>query len=92
MSAPADAHCGSMPCDTGLLLNAIATRSGSAALPPSQRTKPATGSHVFGARADRAGPPRPVRIITTVPWLRRVPAYFLAYGALRERPPAESLR
>jgi len=33
-----------------------------------------------------------VRIITTMPWLRRVPAYFLAYGALRERPPAAALR
>jgi hypothetical protein len=46
--------------------------------------------HVFGTGADRAQPPR--RMIMTVPWLRRVPAYFLAYGALRERPPAESLR
>lgn len=50
------------------------------------------GRQVFGARADAARPPRPVQIITTVPWLRRVPAYFLAYGALRERPPAASLR
>jgi 2-polyprenyl-6-methoxyphenol hydroxylase-like FAD-dependent oxidoreductase len=50
------------------------------------------GRQVFGAGADAARPPRPVRIIATVPWLRRVPAYFLAYGALRERPPAASLR
>jgi len=50
------------------------------------------GRQVFGARADAAQPPRPVRIITTMPWLRRVPAYFLAYGALRERPPAAALR
>ena len=50
------------------------------------------GRQVFGAGADAARPPGPVRIITTVPWLRRVPAYFLAYGALRERPPAASLR
>src|SRR5215472_5889922 len=50
------------------------------------------GRHVFGAGADRAQPPRPVRIITTIPWLSRVPAYFLAYGALRERPPPEALR
>lgn len=50
------------------------------------------GRQVFGARSDRARPPIPVRVITTVPWLRRVPAYFLAYGALRERPPAASLR
>jgi hypothetical protein len=33
-----------------------------------------------------------VRVLTAAPWLRRVPAYFLAYGALRERPPAGSLR
>ncbi|MGW2034321.1 FAD-dependent oxidoreductase [Streptomyces sp. NPDC001811] len=26
------------------------------------------------------------------PWLRRVPAYFIAYGALRERPPKEATR
>src|SRR5215472_15609236 len=50
------------------------------------------GRPVFGAGADAARPPRPVRILTTVPWLRRVPAYFLAYGALRERPPPASLR
>jgi len=49
------------------------------------------GRQVFGAGADGA-PPIPVRILTTVPWLRRVPAYLLAYGALRERPPAASLR
>ena len=34
--------------------------------------------HVFGTGADRAQPPRPVRMMMTVPWLRRVPAYFLA--------------
>jgi 2-polyprenyl-6-methoxyphenol hydroxylase-like FAD-dependent oxidoreductase len=50
------------------------------------------GRRVFGAGADAARPPRPVRIITAVPWLRPVPAYFLAYGALRGRPPAASLR
>jgi 2-polyprenyl-6-methoxyphenol hydroxylase-like FAD-dependent oxidoreductase len=50
------------------------------------------GRRVFGARADPARPPGPVRILTTAPWLRQVPAYFLAYGALRERPPATSLR
>ena len=50
------------------------------------------GRQVFGTGADAARPPSPVRIITTVPWLRRVPAYFLSYGALRERPPAASLR
>ncbi|MFD7612763.1 FAD-dependent oxidoreductase [Streptomyces sp. NPDC059828] len=31
-------------------------------------------------------------LITTSRWLNRVPAYFLAYGALRERPPAASVR
>lgn len=50
------------------------------------------GRPAFGAEADAARPPRLVRILTAAPWLRRVPAYFLAYGALRERPPAESLR
>jgi 2-polyprenyl-6-methoxyphenol hydroxylase-like FAD-dependent oxidoreductase len=50
------------------------------------------GRQVFGTGADPARPPMPVRVITTVPWLRRLPAYFLAYGALRERPPASSLR
>jgi 2-polyprenyl-6-methoxyphenol hydroxylase-like FAD-dependent oxidoreductase len=50
------------------------------------------GRHAFGAGADRTRPPRLVRILTTVPWLRRVPAYFFAYGALRERPPAAALR
>ncbi|MFE3646803.1 MULTISPECIES: FAD-dependent oxidoreductase [unclassified Streptomyces] len=30
--------------------------------------------------------------LTTSRWLSRVPAYFLAYGAVRERPPAESVR
>ncbi|MEV7614155.1 FAD-dependent oxidoreductase [Streptomyces sp. NPDC089799] len=31
-------------------------------------------------------------LVTESQWLNRVPAYFLAYGALRERPPKESLR
>ncbi|MFF4603405.1 FAD-dependent oxidoreductase [Streptomyces sp. NPDC001339] len=30
--------------------------------------------------------------VTTSRWLNRVPAYFLAYGAVRERPPAASVR
>jgi len=51
---------------------------------------------VLGGRvalgADRARSPRLAQVLTTAPWLRRVPAYFLAYGARRERPPAESLR
>ena len=47
------------------------------------------GRQVFGAGSR---PPIPVRVMTTVPWLRRLPAYFLGYGALRERPPAASLR
>ncbi|MEU9026590.1 FAD-dependent oxidoreductase [Streptomyces sp. NPDC048383] len=42
------------------------------------------------------GDPRRARrmtdLITDSRWLNRVPAYFLAYGALRERPPKESLR
>ncbi len=31
-------------------------------------------------------------LMTGSRWLNRIPAYFLAYGALRERPPAQSLR
>ncbi|MGW2997336.1 FAD-dependent monooxygenase, partial [Streptomyces sp. NPDC001193] len=31
-------------------------------------------------------------LVTDSRWLNRVPAYFIAYGALRERPPAQSLR
>ncbi|MCW7941458.1 hypothetical protein AAW14_04805 [Streptomyces hygroscopicus] len=31
-------------------------------------------------------------LFTTAPWFRRVPAYFIGYGAMRERPPAESVR
>ncbi|CAM5649865.1 hypothetical protein [Streptomyces avidinii] len=42
------------------------------------------------------GAPRPAKrlteLITESRWLNRLPAYFLAYGALRERPPKESLR
>ncbi|GAB3276326.1 FAD-dependent oxidoreductase [Parasphingorhabdus pacifica] len=43
---------------------------------------------------DFAGPrvPLPLRLLTNVPWLRMIPAYLLAYGALRERPPATALR
>jgi 2-polyprenyl-6-methoxyphenol hydroxylase-like FAD-dependent oxidoreductase len=50
------------------------------------------GRNAFGAGAGGARPPRLLRVVTAAPWLRRVPAYFLAYGALRERPPAASLR
>jgi 2-polyprenyl-6-methoxyphenol hydroxylase-like FAD-dependent oxidoreductase len=52
------------------------------------------GRNAFGADAEADGtrPPRLVRVLTTAPWLRRVPAYFIAYGALRERPPAAALR
>lgn len=51
------------------------------------------GRSPFGAKGgDDARPPQLARLLTTAPWLRRVPAYFLAYGALRERPPAASLR
>ncbi|MFE7126944.1 FAD-dependent oxidoreductase [Streptomyces sp. NPDC057617] len=35
---------------------------------------------------------RMAELLTTSPWLSRVPAYFLAYGAVRERPPRESIR
>ncbi|GAA3354403.1 FAD-dependent oxidoreductase [Streptomyces antimycoticus] len=40
-----------------------------------------------------AGQPlRLAQVLTKAPWLKRGPAYFLAYGAGRERPPAASLR
>ncbi|MFE9625502.1 FAD-dependent oxidoreductase [Streptomyces sp. NPDC006527] len=35
---------------------------------------------------------RMTELVTTSRWVNRVPAYFLAYGALRERPPTASLR
>ncbi|REK84706.1 FAD-dependent oxidoreductase [Streptomyces inhibens] len=35
---------------------------------------------------------RMTELLTTSRWLNRVPAYFLAYGAVRERPPAASVR
>ncbi|WP_455356881.1 FAD-dependent oxidoreductase [Streptomyces sp. SYSU K217416] len=35
---------------------------------------------------------RLTELLTTSRWLNRVPAYFIAYGALRERPPAASVR
>ncbi|WP_459735987.1 FAD-dependent oxidoreductase [Streptomyces sp. E-15] len=31
-------------------------------------------------------------LVAGSPWLRRLPAYFFAYGALRERPPGEAVR
>jgi 2-polyprenyl-6-methoxyphenol hydroxylase-like FAD-dependent oxidoreductase len=50
------------------------------------------GRRAFGAGPDGTRLPRLMRVLTTAPWLRRVPAYFFAYGALRERPPPASLR
>lgn len=35
---------------------------------------------------------RMTELLTTSRWLNRVPAYFLAYGAVRERPPTASVR
>ncbi|MFI0714532.1 FAD-dependent oxidoreductase [Streptomyces inhibens] len=48
-----------------------------------------TGRPPFGnpKRAQRM-----TELLTTSRWLNRVPAYFLAYGAVRERPPAASVR
>ncbi|WP_030411822.1 FAD-dependent oxidoreductase [Streptomyces sp. NRRL S-1448] len=48
-----------------------------------------TGRPPFGhpRRAERMA-----ELLTRSRWLNRVPAYFLAYGALRERPPAASVR
>lgn len=41
---------------------------------------------------DRSEPPLPFRMIEAVPALRRIPPYLLAYGAVRERPPAAARR
>ncbi|GGU98058.1 putative monooxygenase, FAD-binding protein [Streptomyces filipinensis] len=40
--------------------------------------------------ADRAR--HVARLLTGSRWVRRLPAYFVAYGALRERPPAAAVR
>ncbi|WP_435887656.1 hypothetical protein [Streptomyces antimycoticus] len=46
-----------------------------------------------GRSPGTAGQPlRLAQVLTKAPWLKRGPAYFLAYGAGRERPPAASLR
>lgn len=50
---------------------------------------------ILRGEVDTANPLRPpklMRAITTVPQLRMLPAYFLAYGAHPERPPAAALR
>lgn len=52
--------------------------------------RPALRGEIDFTRSGRL--PLPLRLVTRAPWLRRVPAYLLAYGAVRERPPAESLR
>lgn len=49
-----------------------------------------SGRPPFGGHPKRAQ--RLTELISTSPWLNRVPAYFLAYGALRERPPTASVR
>ncbi|RRO16354.1 FAD-dependent oxidoreductase [Saccharopolyspora rhizosphaerae] len=36
--------------------------------------------------------PLPVRLVSRLPFLRKVPPYLLAYGAVRERPPKAALR
>lgn len=40
---------------------------------------------------DGRKPLRLAEVLTRAPWLKRAPAYFLAYGAKRERPPVASL-
>ncbi|MGW1091775.1 FAD-dependent oxidoreductase [Streptomyces sp. NPDC002596] len=35
---------------------------------------------------------RMTELLTTSRWFKRVPAYFIAYGAVRERPPTASMR
>ncbi|MQA05618.1 MAG: FAD-dependent oxidoreductase [Streptosporangiales bacterium] len=42
--------------------------------------------------SDLAHLPLPLRIAERMPWARRLPPYLLAYGAMRERPPAAALR
>ena len=42
--------------------------------------------------ADAVRVPLPLRVLTRAPWLRRIPAYLLAYGAMREKPPKSALR
>ncbi|QLH26307.1 FAD-dependent oxidoreductase [Streptomyces sp. Rer75] len=46
------------------------------------------GRSPFG---DGRKPLRLAEVLTRAPWLKRAPAYFLAYGAKRERPPVASL-
>ena len=48
-----------MPCDTGLLLNAIAALSGSTTLLPGRRTSPAAGAGAKGSLPVRLRPARP---------------------------------
>ncbi|MER5394561.1 FAD-dependent oxidoreductase [Saccharopolyspora sp. NPDC002686] len=36
--------------------------------------------------------PLPLRATAKLPWLRKIPPYVLAYGAVRERPPEAALR
>jgi 2-polyprenyl-6-methoxyphenol hydroxylase-like FAD-dependent oxidoreductase len=50
---------------------------------------------VLAGRPPLGGPRRVQRmseLLTGAPWLTRVPAYFIGYGALREHPPERSLR
>ncbi|MBB4935257.1 2-polyprenyl-6-methoxyphenol hydroxylase-like FAD-dependent oxidoreductase [Lipingzhangella halophila] len=42
--------------------------------------------------SDAARLPLPLRVAQRVPWARRIPPYLLAYGAMREHPPAAALR
>jgi len=59
----------------------------------SQVVEPVLAGHpIFAAGTDAARPLGLARVLTAAPSLRRVPAYFLAYGARRERPPAQALR
>ena len=50
---------------------------------------------VLAGRTPLGGPRRVQRmseLLTSAPWLARVPARFIGYGALREHPPERSLR
>ncbi|SDQ72042.1 FAD-dependent oxidoreductase [Actinopolyspora saharensis] len=41
---------------------------------------------------DRTRLPLPLRLAPKVPWLRAIPPYVFAYGAVRERPPRSAVR
>ncbi|MBB5930990.1 FAD-dependent oxidoreductase [Streptomyces echinatus] len=69
---------------TTVLTQALQRAAHARVIAPVLRGRPPLGS------AERAR--RVADLLARSPWLRRLPAYFVAYGALRERPPAEAVR